>query len=267
MIVTGSILVTGGTGALGRLVVPLLRGAGRDVRMMSRTADGPDVIRGDLESADLPDLGGFGTVLHLAGSAKGDGRKAGHLVAAARLAGVRHLVLISVVGADRVPVVSGIDRAGFGYYQQKRFAEQAVAGSGLPWTTLRATQFHELTLTVVRQLARLPVIPVPAGVRFQPVDGAEVAARLAELTLGEPAGLVPPVAGPRIYPMASLVRSYLTAIGRRRPILPVRFTGGAYRAIRSGANLAPDRAVGERTWEDFLAAEVGRIAAFPGGYR
>ena len=106
---------------------------------------------------------------------------------------------ISVVGADRVPVVSGIDRAMFGYFASKRAAERVVADSGLPWTTLRATQFHDLILTVARQLAKLPVMPVPAGVRFQPVDAGEVAARLVELALGAPAGLVPDLAGPRVY--------------------------------------------------------------------
>ena len=53
-------------------------------------------------------------------------------------------MFISVVGADRVPVTSGLDRAMFGYFASKLAAER-VAGSGLPWTTLRATQFHTLS--------------------------------------------------------------------------------------------------------------------------
>jgi uncharacterized protein YbjT (DUF2867 family) len=93
-------------------------------------------------------------------------------------------------------------------------------------------------------------------VRFQPIDADEVAARMAELATGSPAGLVADLAGPRIYGMDDLVRSYVKARGKRRWILPVRFAGGAYRAVRAGANLAPDRAVGQRTWEDFLAQKV-----------
>ena len=103
---------------------------------------------------------------------------------AASRAGMRHLVYISVVGADRIPVASGIDRAMFGYFASKLAAEQIVADSGLPWTTLRATQFHDLILMTVQQMARLPVIPVPAGFRFQPIDAGEVATRLVELALG-----------------------------------------------------------------------------------
>jgi uncharacterized protein YbjT (DUF2867 family) len=165
-------------------------------------------------------------------------------------------VYISVVGADRIPVASGIDRAMFGYFASKLAAERAVADSGLPWTTLRATQFHDLTLLTVRQLAKLPVVPVPAGWRFQPIDPAEVAARLVDLALGSPAGLVPDMGGPRVYEMAELVRGYLRARRKHRPILPVWIPGKAARAFRAGANLAPDRAVGRRTWEDFLAARV-----------
>jgi uncharacterized protein YbjT (DUF2867 family) len=145
----------------------------------------------------------------------------------------------------------------FGYFGAKFRAERIVADSGLPWTTLRATQVHDLTLTAVRQIARLPVIPVPSGFRFQPVDAGEVAARLVELSLGTPAGLVPDMGGPRVYPMADLVRGYLRASGKRRPILSVPIPGRAARALREGANLTPDHAVGTRTWEDFLAAQLG----------
>jgi uncharacterized protein YbjT (DUF2867 family) len=124
---------------------------------------------------------------------------------------------------------------------------------------LRATQFHDLALLTARQMARLPVVPVPAGFRVQPVDAGEVADRLVELSLGEPAGLVPDLAGPRIYRMDELIRAYLRAGHRHRLLLPVRLPGRAARAFRSGANLAPDRAVGQRTWEDFLA-ERGSFA-------
>jgi uncharacterized protein YbjT (DUF2867 family) len=133
---------------------------------------------------------------------------------------VVHLVYISVVGADRIPIVSRVDRAMFGYFGSKLAAEQVVADSGLPFTTLRAAQFHDLILTVVQQMAKLPVIPVPAGFRFQPIDAGEVAARLAELALGKPAGLMPDLGGPRVYRMGELLRGYLRATGRHRPIVP-----------------------------------------------
>jgi uncharacterized protein YbjT (DUF2867 family) len=258
---TSPILVTGGTGTLGRQVVPRLRGAGRQVRVLSRAGhenNGIEFVTGDLATGEGIDAAveGAEVIVHLAGSSKGDEVKAESLVRAASKAGVRHLVYISVVGADRVPVVSGVDRAMFGYFASKLGAERVVAESGVPWTTLRATQFYDLSFTTASQMARLPVIPVPSGVRFQPVDTAEVAERLAQLALGTPAGLVPDMAGPRVYEMRELVRSYLRALGKHRSILPVRLPGKAARAFRDGANLAPDRAVGRRTWEEFLAERV-----------
>jgi uncharacterized protein YbjT (DUF2867 family) len=260
---TSPVLVTGGTGTLGRRAVPRLRDAGYDVRVLSRRSregeQGIEFVRGDLATGEGIEAAveGAEIVLHCAGGPRGDEDKARHLVRAASRAGVRHLVHISVVGADRVPLASGIDRAMFGYFGSKLAAERVVTDSGLPWTTLRATQFYDLLLRVVGQMARLPVVPVAAGFRFQPVDTGEVAARLVELTLGPPAGLVPDMGGPRVYEMAALVRAYLRASGRHRPILPVPVPGRAARAVRAGANLAPDRAVGRRTWEDFLTDELG----------
>jgi uncharacterized protein YbjT (DUF2867 family) len=257
---TAPVLVTGGTGTLGRRLVPRLVRAGREVRVLSRRerapVDGVRFLVGDLATGAGVGaaVDGVATIVHCAGRNTGDDALARNLVrAVASRGGAPHLVHISVVGADRVPLASPVDRAMFGYFGSKRAAEQVIAGSGLPWTIQRATQFHDLLLLVARQLAKLPLIPVPAGFRFQPVDADEVAARLAELALGAPAGLVPDLGGPRVDGAAELVRAYLRASGRRRPIVPVPLPGRAARALRAGANLAPGRAVGRRTWEEFLA--------------
>ena len=145
----------------------------------------------------------------------------------------------------------------FGYFASKRAAERVAASSGLPWTILRATQFHELFLLTAQFMAKLPVLPVPARFRFQPVAAEEVAARLVELALGAPAGLVPDIGGPKVYGMDEILRAYLRAAGKRRPLIPVWIPGKAARAIRAGANLTPERAVGRQTWEEFLAERVG----------
>lgn len=257
------ILVTGGSGRLGRHVVSGLRAAGHDVRVLSRHGrpfeDGTESLTGDLTTGEGVEaaVDGAEIIVHLAGTNKGDDDKARHLVRAASRAGTRHLVYISVVGADRVPVNGALDRMAFGYFASKLAAERVVAESGLPWTTLRATQFHDAFLVLVRAQSRLPVIPIPAGFRFQPIDEREVAGRLVELALGAPTGLVPEMAGPKIYPMADLVRAYLRATDKRRILVPLPFPGNAARAIRAGANLAPERAVGQRTWEAFLAERLG----------
>jgi uncharacterized protein YbjT (DUF2867 family) len=257
------ILVTGGTGRLGRHVVSRLRDAGRDVRVLSRhgqaSEPGVEYVSCDLLTGEGIDaaVDGAGIIVHCAGSAKRDDEATRNLVRAASRAGAQHLVYISVIGADRIPVVSRIDRSMFGYFGFKGAAERVVADSGLPWTTLRASQFLGTFLTVAEGMAKMPVMPVPAGFRFQPVDEAEVASRLVELALGSPAGLVPEMGGPRVYSMRELLRGYLRASGKHRLMVPVWMPGKAAAAIRAGANLAPERAVGERTWEDLLAERVG----------
>ena len=255
---TAPLLLTGGTGTLGRLMVARLSQAGHQVRVLSRhqraLADGVEVVTGDLTTGAgaAAAVQGTGIIVHCAGSAKGDDVKTRTLLQHAVRVGTPHLVYISVVGADRVPVVSGIDRAMFGYFAAKRAAERLIEQSGVPFTILRTTQFHDSMLMACRALARLPVIPAPR-VRFQPVDTTEVADRLTELAAGKPAGLVAELGGPRIYPFADLIRTYLRATGRRRVLLPVRQPGRASRAFRDGANLTPEHAVGSRTWEEFLA--------------
>ncbi|WP_030664957.1 SDR family oxidoreductase [Streptomyces rimosus] len=249
------VLVTGGTGTLGSHVVPLLREAGHHVRILTRNSREP--ARGiEYRSCDLLEGAGLDealkdvkTVLHLAGGPKGDDEATRNLVAAARSAGVRHLVYISVIGADRIPLA---------YFRAKLGAERAVADSGIPWTTLRAAQFHDLALTVAEKMGKLPVVPAPGGMRWQPVDAREVAARMAELTLSEPAGMVPELSGPTVYELGELVRSYLKSTGKRRPLLPVRMPGKVGRAYRAGENLAAHGGVsGTRTWEAFLAERTG----------
>lgn len=229
------ILVTGGTGTLGRHVVPLLREAGADVVVLSRHGDIACDLLGDVPPIEAD------VVVHLAGGQKGDDDATRNLLAACR--GVRHLVYISVIGADAVPLA---------WLHTKHACEQAVEASGIPFTILRAAQFHDLTLTVVRGLAKLPVVPVP-GMRLQPVDARDVASRIAGLALRPPAGRVPDLAGPADFELRELVRDYLTVAGKRRLTVPVRLPGQAGKAYRGGRNLALNGDRGTRTWEEFLA--------------
>lgn len=213
--------------------------------------DGVEYVAVDLTIGDGLDeaLDGVRAVLHLAGGPKGDDVSTRNLVRAARRTGtVEHLVLISVIGADAVPV---------GYFARKAEAERIVAASGIPYTILRATQFHELALKTVRAMAKAPVLPAPGGIRWQPVASREVAARLAELTLAGPAGRVLDLAGPRVYSLEELQRSYLTAVGKRRMRLPIRVPGKVGKAYRSGANLTLDAPTGGDTWERFLTDRTG----------
>jgi uncharacterized protein YbjT (DUF2867 family) len=251
---TSTILVTGGTGTLGRQVEPLLRDTGAKVRVLSRhgrdAQDGVEYAAADLMSGEgvEPAIDGAEIVLHLAGGQKGDDVATRNLTRAARKFGVRHIVYISVIGVGRVPLA---------WLRMKEAAEQAIAESGVPWSTVRAAQFHDLVFKTAQAMVKSPIVPIPGGLRFQPVDTRDVAERLVELTLGDPAGLVPDLAGPKIYGMRDLITSYLQATQKRRLLLPMRIPGAAGKAYRSGANLTVTGAdLGHRTWEAFLAAHT-----------
>lgn len=251
------ILVTGGTGTLGRLVVSRLRDAGRDVRVLSRShhesTPGLEFVVGDLvtDSGVEAAVAGVSAIVHCAGTKKDDALATKNLLRPARaLKTPPHVVAVSVVGADKVPST---------YMLAKLEAERLVRDSGLPWTILRATQFYELALTGARRSARLPLIPAISGFLVQPIDADEVAARLVELVLGEPAGRVPDLGGPQVLSAATLIRDYLRTTHRRRLVVPFWMPGLG--AIRSGGLLVRkrkdgDETTGTRTWQDFLAART-----------
>src|SRR5579863_2562555 len=138
------IVVTGGTGTLGQQVVARLRDAGREVRVLSRRSrsgpDGVQFVTGDLATGAglAAAVHGAATIVHCASQQKGDAEAARNLVHAASHENEEtppHLVYISIVGVDRFPR---------GYFKAKLAAENVITGSGLPWTTLRATQFYDL---------------------------------------------------------------------------------------------------------------------------
>lgn len=259
------IVVTGGSGVLGAQVVTRLLDAGHEVRVVSRRPRPADATaRHGWATADLASgqgvadaVAGADVIVHCATTAVG--RKSeiamtAALVDAARRAGGPHLVYISIVGVDRVPL---------GYYQGKLGSERLIEQSGLPYTILRATQFHDLLRTVFAVGAKSPVMPVP-DVPFQPVDAGEVADRLAGLALGEPVGRAPDIGGPQVRTASQLARVYLRVTGRRRLLLPVRLPGKVFRAYRGGGHLAPEHATGTITFADYLAAHPDPRA---GSYR
>jgi uncharacterized protein YbjT (DUF2867 family) len=239
-----TVLVTGGTGRLGGALVARLDRP----RVLSRRP-WPGRVVGDLATGEGLDdaVAGVSTIVHCATAPQGDAAATEHLVAAARRAGTPHLVFVSIVGADAIPL---------GYYREKVRAEGVVQESGLPWTILRATQFHDLLVQVFTSAARIGILPVLAATSFQPVALDDVADRLADLVDGPAQGRASDLGGPEIRPMADLARSWLAASGRRRVVVPLRLPGAIARGYRDGAHLTPEHADGVVTFEQFLAARA-----------
>ena len=249
-----SVLVTGGTGLLGRRVVRALAADGHPVRILSRSPASPPVPGAEVTVADLstgvglPEaVAGAGAVVHCATDPRNsravDVEGTERLLEAAREAGRPHVVSVSIVGVDRIPVT---------YYRAKLAAEEAIARSGLPWTVLRTTQFHGFVEELLGRLVRLPVVPVPRGWRLQPIDVEEVARRLADAVTAEPVGRLPDLGGPEVFPVAELVRDRLRRTGRHRPVVEVPLPGALSAALRAGAGLVPGNRSGGRTWREHL---------------
>ena len=251
-----NVLVTGGTGALGRALVPQLREAGHVVRVLSRRArNDPDAVVGDLVSgAGLETaVAGIDTIVHAASATtqltKGEAIDVAgtrRLLQLARAAGVRHAILVSIVGIEDVP---------YPYYRVKLAAEAVVREGIVPWTILRATQFHTLMEVFLGGFCRLPgLAAVPFRWQFQPVDTRDVGRRLVEIAGHEPAGRLPDFGGPEVRSFESIARSWLAARGLRRWLVNLPLPMKAGRQIASGKLLCPDHRDGAVTFEQYLAA-------------
>jgi uncharacterized protein YbjT (DUF2867 family) len=248
----GDVLITGATGTLGHRVVGEATEAGHTVRALSRKPrvgyTGVHWAQGDLLSGDGIDaaLDGVDTVIHCAtqGTRAKDVVSAGNLIAAARRAGTANIIYVSIVGIDRIPLP---------YYKAKLRVEEALTASGLGHTIIRVTQFYDLIETIFSIQRFSPLLWALRGVRFQPIDTRDVAARLVELIDAEPAGRVADIGGPAVHSHADLGRMYLAARESRRRVVELPLPGRIVAGYRSGANLAPDNPVGTIGFAEYLA--------------
>ena len=249
------VLVTGGTGALGREVVTQLRVAGHRARILSRKPGaGADWVQGDLVTGLGLELAvkDVDAIVHAASDAlhprqyhATDVLGTRRLLAMAREAGVRHAVYISIVGMDGV---------GYPYYKSKLAAESVMRENIVPWSILRATQFHTLMEIFLDAMSKLPrLATVPFKWQFQPVDTSDVARRLVEVVTAQPAGMLPDFGGPEVRDFKSLATSWLASRKPQKRLvnlwLPFKFS----RQVAAGRLLCPDHRDGTITFEQYLA--------------
>jgi uncharacterized protein YbjT (DUF2867 family) len=242
-----TILVTGATSGPGAPLVERLRAAGHDVRALSRTP-GDGRIVGDLATgAGLEAaLAGAEVVVHLATNRRKDLPDTERLLAVARTAGVKHVVFLSIVGVDRIP---------YFYYRDKVAIEQAIAESGIPFTILRATQFHSFPGEILGMLGGRLFL---GGLKIQPIGVEDVATRLAELATGEPAGRVADIGGPEILETRDIL-ARLQAAGRaKKRVLSIQLPGTTFAAFKAGHHLAGLPGYGTQTFDEWLASGAAK---------
>jgi uncharacterized protein YbjT (DUF2867 family) len=244
------VLVTGGTGRLGKRLLDPLGAAGHTVKAMSRRGTGPGGVRGDLATGfDLRlALAGAEVVVHAASDPRGDPWQvdvAGtrRLVEAVDRDRLQHLVYVSIVGVDRIP---------YGYYRAKFAAEQVLLASGLPVTLLRVTQFHDFVDVLLDTARRGPVLPVPMGWWAQPVDVGEVAAHVVEAVGRPPAGGVVEYGGPEALTAADMARAWADVRAPGTHVVATPVPGKLGAAFRDGAALPGGGARGRRTYAEHL---------------
>ncbi len=251
------IIVIGGTGLIGRPLVALLGARGHEVTAASPST-GIDALTGAGLSAALADAA---VVVDVSNAPSFEDAAAlaffrgttGNLLVAARDAGVRHLVALSVVGTDRLQAS--------GYFRAKLVQEQQIAAGGVPYTIVRSAQFFEFLATIADAYTKDTAVRLPS-VALQPVAAVDVSALLAEIATAAPANGIVEVAGPESAPLAKFTAGWLGTRNDPRQIVvtEARDYFGAPADDQTlipgeGAHIAPTH------FEAWLAAQAQEQAA------
>ncbi|MGA8256611.1 MAG: SDR family oxidoreductase [Nocardioides sp.] len=239
--------VAGATGGVGKHVADVARERGHEVVELTRAA-GVDLTTGSGLAGRLDGVAAVVDTTNVMTQKRSEaeaffGSVTRQLLAAEKIAGVGHHLALSIVG---------IDGSASGYYAGKRLQERLLADGDVPWTVLRATQFHEFAEQMLgfASLGRLSVVPV---MQSQPVAAREVGEALIDLVEAGPAGRAPDLAGPEVLRMDRAARQVNRARNLGRWIVPVRVPGAAGAEMRSGKLLPSDAGPrGQMTFEEWL---------------
>jgi uncharacterized protein YbjT (DUF2867 family) len=247
------IVVIGGSGLIGKKLIPLLRGAGHEA-VSASPPSGVNTLTGEgLSEA----LAGADVVVDVTNSPSFEDRavleffetSTRNILAAEAAAGVKHHVALSVVGADRFP--------DSGYMRAKVAQESLIKASKVPYTILRATQFFEFLGPIAGPgtgTVRLPSGPM------QPLAADDVAAALADVAMGSPANGVLEVAGPESLSIAAFVGKALAASGDKRTVVAdpqARYYGAALDAIGLKPR-NPNPRIGSTRFEEWVSRGAAR---------
>ena len=243
------VAVAGGSGLAGRHVVEALQRRGHEAVVLAR-GRGVDLETGEGLADALRGIAAVVDATNTPAASPDEARAffgavTGNLLAAEQEAGVRHHVVLSIVGVDRV--------GGNGHYAGKRLQEELAIAGPVAATVVRATQFHEFAAMVVSWTRQGDVATVPP-LLVQPVAAADVGDALAGAALGDPAGMTE-VAGPEPQDLVDMARRTLAARGERLRL--VSTWRGPFGVEMAGEVLlpGPDAVVAPTTFEQWLAVQ------------
>jgi uncharacterized protein YbjT (DUF2867 family) len=219
------IVVIGGSGLIGSKLVALLRARGHEV-IAASPASGVNTLTGEgLDEA----MRGTQVVVDVANSPSFEDQavleffqtSGRNLLAAEAAAGVKHHVALSVVGTDRL--------AESGYFRGKIVQEKLIREAGIPYTIVHSTQFLEFLGGIAQSATQGQQVRLSTAF-VQPIASDDVAAAMADYTLGEPVNGVVEIAGPERVRLADLVQRFLTRTQDSRTVVPdpqARYFGAA----------------------------------------
>lgn len=241
--------VAGGTGTIGSRVVSIAQAQGHDVEVLSRRTGADLTNRVGLTIR----LAGVDAVIDVLNVQTTSAKKSTAffetttrtLLDAEQEAGTPHHLALSIVGVDRAPDA---------YYAGKWAQEKLIEASPVPWTILRAAQFHEFADQVYGR-AKIGPLHLAPRMRTQPIAAIEVAEHLVALAVAGPGGRVPDLAGPQEESLPEMIRAVARKRGSKSWIATVSLPGAFGRAQRDGSLLpGPDAVLGRQTFAEWLTA-------------
>lgn len=208
------ILVIGGSGLIGKQVSSKLIDLGHEV-VIGAPSKGVDILTGEGLNQSLKDTE---VVIDLSNSSSPDEQTAldffsgaaTNLIPAEKAANIKHHLILSIVGTDRAQFI--------GYLRAKKIQEDSIRDSGIPYTVIRSTQFHEHIGTIVEVQGNETEVHV-SSMDYQPIAAAEVVDFVVKFALEEPKNAIVEIAGPELGPMNEFVDSYLQFLGDEKVVV------------------------------------------------
>lgn len=252
-----SLLLTGGTGQLGKMLLNELSLQHFAIDVLTRGKEFASNSAIKPVNADLTDYTSladalahdYDVVVHCASNPREsdmvDVEGTQNLLRAIGNRNVKNFIYISIVGVDKTP---------YRYYQHKLRAEESIINSGIPYTILRITQFHDFVLNRILDVRdENDVILVPGGLKFQSIDLADVCKRIDQLIQIGAGDSIQQIGGPEILKIEDIVQDYQKIFTSTKSIRSTSTLNDFQKLFTTGINLCPDHKWGTTTWRDYLS--------------